>query len=113
MTKNEFILYQAIVIKKQRDWKNDLFASLGKKPKFCRYLCDNHPFFKFPCGFDADMLLSMACFKLKIGTVYTQRCELWKLAEEYYSKMKDKTPPNSKAFRAAINEAIKKRRGEL
>jgi len=113
MTKDEFILYQAIVIKKQRDWRNDLFISLGKKHKFWRYLCDNHPFFKFPCGFDVDRLLSMACFELKIGTLDTPLHELWKLAEVYYAKVKDKTHPNSKAFCAAINEEIKKQRGKL
>lgn len=89
MTKDELILLQAIIIKKQQDWRMNLFGSFGKKPKLWKYLCDNHPVFKFPC-FDADRLLSEACFELNIGTPETPLCELWKLADEYYTNIKDK-----------------------
>jgi hypothetical protein len=98
------------VIKKQHNWRIKLFASLGKKFKFWKYLCINYPFFDFPCGFDPDELLSMACFELKIGTLNTPLRELWKLADEYFTNIKDKTVPNSKAFCDAVNEEIKKRK---
>jgi len=112
MTKDEFILYQTILIKKQLDWRVSLFASLGKNSKFLSYLCDKHPFLKFPCGFNTDRMLGEACIALKIGTVHTPIHELWKLAEEYHENIADKTSPNSKAFRDAIEEA-NKQIGEL
>jgi hypothetical protein len=90
MTKDELILLQAIIIKKQQDWRMNLFGSLGKNYKLWKYLCDNHPVFKFPCGFDPEELLSRACFELNIGTLDTPRRELWKLADEYYTNIKDK-----------------------
>lgn len=110
MTKDELILLQAIIMKKQHGWRIKLFNLLGKKHKFWKYLCNNYPFFEFPCGFDPDELFSMACFELNIGTLDTPLCELWKLAEEYFANIKDKTAPNSKAFRDAVNEEIKKRK---
>lgn len=113
MTKDEYILYQAIVIKKQHDWQMKLFTSLREKPKFWKYLCDNHPFFEFPCGFDPDALLSKACFELKIGTLETPLHDLWKLADEYFANIKDKTAPNSKAFCDAIDEYIKSKQVAL
>jgi hypothetical protein len=110
MTKDEYILYQAIVIKKQHDWKIKLFSSFDKNMKFWKYLCDNYPFFEFPCGFDPSRLLSEACFNLNIGTLDMPLRELGKLADEYYANVKDKTTPNSKEYCKAINEEIKKRR---
>jgi len=110
MTKDEYILYQAILIKKQNDWRYKLFGSFGKNRKLWHYLHNNHPLFEFPCGFNPERLLQQACFNLNIGTLNTPLHELWELADEYFNNIKDKTAPNSKAFTDAINAEIKNRR---
>jgi hypothetical protein len=101
MTKDEFILYQALMIYDYYTWKTNALASLAKHNVLSKAFVKD--ILNFPCGFDPEKLLQQACFNLKIGTLKTSMKSLRELAREYLHDIEDKNMPNAKNFNDMIN----------